>query len=112
MGHYGGKVAQAGAGGEQEKRSRGLGGPVTKRATWAGEPEAMGFVLSKIFWAIAAPGNLLLLMLAVGTVRPGGAGPPRRSPPGARAGGRRPARRRVPHVPVAAYPPRACLPHT
>ena len=32
----------------------------------------MGFVLSKIFWAIAAPGNLLVLMLAVGTARLGG----------------------------------------
>jgi uncharacterized SAM-binding protein YcdF (DUF218 family) len=31
----------------------------------------MGFVLSKIFWAIAAPGNLLLLMLVVGTLRLG-----------------------------------------
>jgi uncharacterized SAM-binding protein YcdF (DUF218 family) len=32
----------------------------------------MGFVLSKIFWAVAAPGNLLVLMLAVGTLRLGG----------------------------------------
>src|SRR5258707_2285549 len=69
MAHYAGKVTQAGAGRQQEKRSRRLGGPVTKRATWAGEPQAMGFVLSKIFWGIAAPGNFLLLMLAVRTVR-------------------------------------------
>ncbi|HET7594564.1 MAG TPA: YdcF family protein [Stellaceae bacterium] len=32
----------------------------------------MGFVLSKVFWAIAAPGNLLVLMLVVGTLRLGG----------------------------------------
>jgi uncharacterized SAM-binding protein YcdF (DUF218 family) len=32
----------------------------------------MGFVLSKVFWIVAAPGNLLLLMLALGTVRLGG----------------------------------------
>jgi uncharacterized SAM-binding protein YcdF (DUF218 family) len=31
----------------------------------------MGFVLSKIFWAVAAPGNLLLLMLVIGTLRLG-----------------------------------------
>lgn len=31
----------------------------------------MGFVLSKIFWAIAAPGNLVVLMLVVGTLRLG-----------------------------------------
>jgi uncharacterized SAM-binding protein YcdF (DUF218 family) len=31
----------------------------------------MGFVLSKIFWAVAAPGNLLLLMLVVGLLRLG-----------------------------------------
>jgi uncharacterized SAM-binding protein YcdF (DUF218 family) len=29
----------------------------------------MGFVLSKVFWAVAAPGNLLVLMLVVGTLR-------------------------------------------
>jgi uncharacterized SAM-binding protein YcdF (DUF218 family) len=29
----------------------------------------MGFVLSKLFWAVAAPGNLLLLMLALGALR-------------------------------------------
>jgi uncharacterized SAM-binding protein YcdF (DUF218 family) len=31
----------------------------------------MGFMLSKIFWAIVAPGNLLVLMLVVGTLRLG-----------------------------------------
>lgn len=31
----------------------------------------MSFVLSKIFWAIVAPGNLLVLMLVVGTLRLG-----------------------------------------
>ena len=31
----------------------------------------MGFVLGKIFWAIVAPGNLLVLMLVVGTLRLG-----------------------------------------
>jgi uncharacterized SAM-binding protein YcdF (DUF218 family) len=31
----------------------------------------MGFVLGKIFWAIAAPGNLLLLLLVFGTLRLG-----------------------------------------
>jgi uncharacterized SAM-binding protein YcdF (DUF218 family) len=29
----------------------------------------MGFVLSKLFWAVAAPGNLLLLLLVLGTLR-------------------------------------------
>src|SRR5258707_14606789 len=92
MAHYAGKVTQAGAGRQQEKRSRRLGGPGTKRATWAGEPEAMGFVLSKIFWAIAAPGNLLLLMLAGGTVRLRGGGRPRGAPPGCPRAGAPPAR--------------------
>ena len=32
----------------------------------------MGFVLSKVFWVIVAPGNLLVLMLVLGTVRLGG----------------------------------------
>jgi uncharacterized SAM-binding protein YcdF (DUF218 family) len=31
----------------------------------------MGFVLGKLFWIVAAPGNLLVLMLAVGTIRLG-----------------------------------------
>jgi len=31
----------------------------------------MGFVLSKIFWGIVAPGNLLVLMLVIGTLRLG-----------------------------------------
>src|SRR5260221_3631679 len=55
------------------KSGRGGGAVRLQRGRLAGGvPEAMGFVLSKIFWAIAAPGNLLVLMLAVGTARLGG----------------------------------------
>src|SRR5260221_14763584 len=66
------------------KSGRGGGAVRLQRGRFArGVPEAMGFVLSKIFWAIAAPGNLLVLMLAGGTARLGGGGGRRRFFPGA-----------------------------
>src|SRR5258708_26403883 len=58
------------------KSGRGGGAVRLQRGRFArGAPEAMGFVLSKIFWAIAAPRNLLVLMLAVCTARLGGLAP-------------------------------------